>query len=337
MFVAGAEPRTPDVRAEGLRVPELRGALRFWQRATSGSLSLADLRDAGGRLFGDTHRGRTLRLVTHWLSDKASVTAHPRMNDHDPHPTIRQSIRKQAVPAETCFHLTVETYRPPSAQDAGWLRALGLLDALGGVGGRTRRGCGSLAVARLPDGYDTLADVHGWPRVLGYPPFVPSPDQNLPAHVEAHIGALLNEPRREPANGARHSILARPSARLFVITPQPTNDTPSGVWRNWTKAMDALRTGFYRPFKTHLGRSAIGEAKPRLASPLLLQIKSCAVRGKDGADQGEAIFGLALVFRHDRSDPHLRNGPHDLDNFLATLPGASRLNAQEIHPWPTGT
>lgn len=36
LFIAGAEPKSADLRREGIRAPSLRGALRFWFRAMMG-------------------------------------------------------------------------------------------------------------------------------------------------------------------------------------------------------------------------------------------------------------------------------------------------------------
>ena len=48
MFLAGADGQTPELRA-----PSIKGALRFWWRAMHGHLSLKDLHDLEGKIFGD--------------------------------------------------------------------------------------------------------------------------------------------------------------------------------------------------------------------------------------------------------------------------------------------
>jgi len=49
MFLAGADGRTPELRA-----PSIKGALRFWWRAMNGHLSLKELRRREGEIFGGT-------------------------------------------------------------------------------------------------------------------------------------------------------------------------------------------------------------------------------------------------------------------------------------------
>jgi len=47
MFLAGADGKTPELRA-----PSIKGAVRFWWRAMNGCLSIKDLKEKESEIFG---------------------------------------------------------------------------------------------------------------------------------------------------------------------------------------------------------------------------------------------------------------------------------------------
>ena len=52
MFLAGADGRTPE-----LRPPSIKGLMRFWWRAMNGHLSIEELKEKEGRIFGASDEG----------------------------------------------------------------------------------------------------------------------------------------------------------------------------------------------------------------------------------------------------------------------------------------
>ncbi|RUM75097.1 MAG: type III-B CRISPR module RAMP protein Cmr1, partial [Sulfurovum sp.] len=51
MFMYGADGKTPE-----LRPASIKGVMRFWWRAIHGNLSLEDLKEQEGEIFGDTDK-----------------------------------------------------------------------------------------------------------------------------------------------------------------------------------------------------------------------------------------------------------------------------------------
>ncbi len=47
MFLAGADGKTPE-----LRPPSIKGAMRFWWRAMNGHISIKELKEEEGEIFG---------------------------------------------------------------------------------------------------------------------------------------------------------------------------------------------------------------------------------------------------------------------------------------------
>jgi CRISPR-associated protein Cmr1 len=176
LFIAGADPRG----APELRVPSVRGALRFWLRALAGGCygtddaGLQEVRKLEAKVFGDAGGkdgfGASKVVVT---LDGSSVEpqewrpirqSRERRGDREPGAGInylywsmgRQRVRGEELPAKQCFPpdsrftltLTARHGVEPSLAREGLyhaVRATWLLVHLGGLGARARRTAGSLA------------------------------------------------------------------------------------------------------------------------------------------------------------------------------------------------
>jgi len=164
MFCSGAD----QTRAE-LRLPSFKGVLRFWWRAMSfGRLgaSLAELARAESALFGSAHGGQSrvlLRLDAPQLGGGAlGEQPHFRPGTWEGYvgyglTDAKARPRRQFVRPGTTF--TVRVIGPRlDADDWARLRtAMILLGMFGGMGGRSRKGWGSLTVQRLNDGGEVWA------------------------------------------------------------------------------------------------------------------------------------------------------------------------------------
>lgn len=141
------------VDGDGLRIPSLRGVLRFWYRAMHGYLS--DLKVAEAKIFGDTERGQGLRLIPNgienWRADKVTSSDYslgylgygPMANITGGSSSYHRNGRREAISPGTVFH-----FRAVGAdqQIDAVKKCLLLLHLFGGVGSRSRRAWGSLAV-----------------------------------------------------------------------------------------------------------------------------------------------------------------------------------------------
>ena len=132
MFLAGADGTTPELRA-----PSIKGALRFWWRAMNGHLSLENLKNTEGVLFGNTERKSSFSmriLEKEPLRIKAEVVL----------PHKERSFSKQAIQVGQRFDIVFYCKNEAIAQLINNL--FPLCCALGGFGGRSRRGFGGLKI-----------------------------------------------------------------------------------------------------------------------------------------------------------------------------------------------
>lgn len=150
---------------DGLRPPSLRGVLRFWFRAKSGFANTADLAEKEGEIFGDTVHGQGLRLIPfgqsewkqplriggkgdfisggsakaylgygplNYVSSDEGVSSHNKLNFRD------------AIPDGTIFHFRATG---SDRQIEELKKCLLLVHLFGGIGSRSRRAWGSLAIS----------------------------------------------------------------------------------------------------------------------------------------------------------------------------------------------
>lgn len=141
--VGGAEgPRGP---AEGLRVASLRGALRFWFRdGAGGGMEPTALLQVEQAVFGGGRAGAVVDLwITPGHTERDRVPV--RMNDPAPRGADGLVPKRQADMPPSWWTLDVRFRRHVKAwQRDAFSAALGLLLLPGGLGGRWRRGFGSL-------------------------------------------------------------------------------------------------------------------------------------------------------------------------------------------------
>jgi CRISPR-associated protein Cmr1 len=289
------------------------------------------------QVFGgsDSEEGRTLRIRTCWQG--YGQEAFPRMNDD-----TNKNIKRSAIPAGSAFTLAFDTPRPPTKSDECWQLALALLCMLGGLGARTRRGFGSLAITDIESwaGTDVIS-------ALLKPQWLHDPDksQHIKSQFQNSLKTLIERLRtsanvtsNDDNNIGDFSVLSKLNTRIWVITP---SNTPNGLWGSWDAAMDSLRKGFYRPLKTYLHRSEIGCAhrNDRRASPLVIQIKQCPVPTRSGIGTENGYFGVAVEFRHRKSALDLKWIDKDpkqsktLASFIADNSLHTNLKIEGIRPW----
>jgi CRISPR-associated protein Cmr1 len=134
MFLSGADGSTPE-----LRPPSIKGALRFWWRAMNGHLDLKTLKEREGEIFGDTGRRSSfsVRVLQHASTEKQLATASTAILPHK-----FKSSYKSAIQPKNAFQVEIRT--DANQQEIEALFELSCL--LGGIGGRARRGFGSIQI-----------------------------------------------------------------------------------------------------------------------------------------------------------------------------------------------
>jgi CRISPR-associated protein Cmr1 len=312
LVIAGAENKTPNVLAEGLRPPSLRGAMHWWFRAMMGGIvgahdNYKTLRALEGKIFGATEQGSSIQLRT-YLVEGAKDTAYLCMNDRGSKkfgaPKAYDKIQRSSIVPPSTFLIQFRTRGGGNKEIRLALLSLWLTVMLGGIGNRSRRGFGSLTLAPVDE--QTKQAVQELSLDFSYP------DKSL-IEIKSALEAQLQKVRGHFASyapavssppPAKFSVLSKVQAKLWIIRPKDQ------FWTSWQRAMIGLRDDIYRPCKQYLGVSAIGSANPRFASPLIVQIKRTV------ANQ---YFGVLLAFDHSWYRKQFWSSFSQLGAFLKTL------------------
>lgn len=146
MFLAGADGVTPELRA-----PSIKGALRFWWRALNGDLGLEELKRREGILFGDT--GKRSQVIVRVLKQPESTRKNEELLPHKSQHNHRSP--RECYPEDETF--SVQIMMPLSIRlneglffTSEMMKSLFLVASyLGGLGKRSRRGCGSFKVTSI--------------------------------------------------------------------------------------------------------------------------------------------------------------------------------------------
>ena len=132
MFLNGAYGDNPELRA-----PSIKGALRFWWRAMNGHLTLEKLKNTEGVLFGNTERRSSFSMK---IVEKEPL----RIKSEFVLPHKERSFTKQAIQVGQKFDIVF--YCPKDATTQLIKNLFPLCCALGGFGGRSRRGFGGIKI-----------------------------------------------------------------------------------------------------------------------------------------------------------------------------------------------
>jgi CRISPR-associated protein Cmr1 len=138
MFLGGADGQEPE-----LRVPSIKGMMRFWWRASSMLADKDAMLDQEGRIFGTSKtaigRSKITMMINDWsLRDKEKIK-YPML----PHkPVKRERANTGAVAEGTEFTIRVSCSNGDILSLAERVLSVSLL--LGGIGKRSRRGFGSI-------------------------------------------------------------------------------------------------------------------------------------------------------------------------------------------------
>ena len=126
-----------------LRVPSLRGVMRYWWRAIHADLSLEQLREQEVDLFGGSFKNKQLKssfsleIVTEDNANLRRIKILPHKGN---------SHQKNGIAASTKFDIILRVYKNEVETIKKLTNLLILTSILGGIGGRTRRGLGSFKI-----------------------------------------------------------------------------------------------------------------------------------------------------------------------------------------------
>ncbi len=267
IFLGGSDART---LADVVRVPSIRGQVRYWLRAVLGRRvgnNIAALKEAENNLMGHTGASSLVRFQV--------TEGHP-LETADryllPHRQNKSKVPMTAFAEKQAFQLAVTPRPGLKAISDDLLAALLLWLNLGGLGKRTRRGYGSLRCLRATAPEEMVS-----PDRLAL--FTAGPGESLPNYL-GRILTWLDE--AVPATSAEekpdYPILAKPNAAVLVCEPTHAQGVDAQApdfeqamipfWRDFLRAgpwRDDVAYGYAdrngrraSPFHWHISQTAEG-------------------------------------------------------------------------------
>ncbi|MFO8009180.1 MAG: type III-B CRISPR module RAMP protein Cmr1 [Dehalococcoidia bacterium] len=319
LLAAGADSKNRDPQNEGLRPASIRGDLRYWFRAMMGPYcDLAQLKTLESRVFGSTD-GKSPILIRSRFPSTPKTGKYPvRMNDPNPPPGKNFNPQWPAIDSgQSC---SVSFSFPDSAIKEGsvCLNSLLLISMLSGIGGRTRRGFGSVQFNQKATDEGKVIEnlpVFNIPTAKDLDDIKPCYEDGI-KKVKSNFYAFSSSTAVKGTD--KFATLENGKVRIWLVKPL------RGFWTKWDDAMNGLRTSIYKPYKGNRSLQAFGSAKPRLTSPLSFQIK------RAGKDQ---YFGVILAFLYDYYPNEIASVTNYFGtngNTLASFISDSSLNSREV-------
>jgi len=282
LFLGGADQRVAEIRS-----PSIRGALRFWFRALTGSVvgdgNIQRLRQLEAGVFGDTNRASSLVIRTRPVGRSQPFFSSLEGISYLFF-SVKMKQKRECLPVGLQFPLTMMAR--PTPRDAATafspdqvmvlgLCSLWLLANLGGLGARSRRGAGSLRIVRaddeLPDGIPGLTKVPRSVKELGESLSTGLTQLRSTAFMLGGEGSPV-----VPGIPSQFSILHPAVCHIHVL---------GKTWPTWEQALDEVGQA-YRAFRTRR-QPDYGEVKG-----LLLD------RRRSIGTVERAAFGLPLQFSY---------------------------------------
>lgn len=316
-----------DQNTSEIRVASLRGALRSWWRYANGGRfeSIGDMMSAESAIFGSARPGHSRQGILMSLSVEGG--------EHPVDPRQTSSLRylgygvcgmRTGTAAGARFTLTLRGRGLDEAQLGSLRDAVSLMGLLGGIGGRARRGFGSLTLTHL-EGDGTAENAWACPATA----------QEISERLTMLLGG-------NASNGMPSFPAFAPGSRVFWLCEARTPDAVLGslqvALRTMAQDMAGASPAGY-PNKIALGLPR-GKWKPerhnRRASPLVFHVHQC---GKDSyaglvtlisgpfLPQGEKVKGPT------GSVPAPADHVETLGNALQSLAGQHRefSQAREVY------
>jgi len=160
MFLAGADQRKAELRAASIK-----GLMRFWWRSLQAESDIHKLREKENKIFGssDEKIGGSRFSIRITQADRRPEREFRNPGRQDPvgymfYPVFMQKDRKRPYyPKGTRFHVVL------SSRDIQCLKTTAasfwLLVYMGGMGTRSRRGAGNIAVLNIEDEHNLIRDM----------------------------------------------------------------------------------------------------------------------------------------------------------------------------------
>ncbi|MCG8349650.1 MAG: type III-B CRISPR module RAMP protein Cmr1 [Chloroflexales bacterium] len=316
LFLSGADQEVTELRA-----PAFRGVLRYWLRALHGATEssperVAKVAAAERDVFGDTTRRSSLTLrvrgqpkskppwdpsgaqhgLQYLLFSVRQRNLRPRSDD------IRPSVS-----AGESFELTLQQHgkAPDDHALRQGLGALWLLCNLGGLGTRSRRGAGSLAVRNVTYTANDDAQAKQIQALLDQlPPLTTTATtpEELQSSLADGLRRLWGDRPPAPSDNSVPSFdLLHPDyCRILVLQKPQIRKDDSNIWNRWDEALESLG----QAFKAY--RAGLDDDRRQVGALLM---------GRDTRKPDtiqRAAFGLPIVFDYGGANKSaLEGSDHD--------------------------
>jgi CRISPR-associated protein Cmr1 len=310
LFLAGA-----DQTAAELRAPSFRGLMRYWQRALVGGLApdLDTVRKIEAAVFGATDKGSAVSIRVSAVSnepeeftEKISVRSGGKRQATGKGYLLWSMAKSGRIekgnlkparwyfPPGTSFQVTLSAHDTNATALKQAIAAFWLLTHLGGIGSRSRRCAGSLAVQAV-NGDSPAALPFG----------VPENGQALKLQIEQGIKEAVSiaeethHLRRLPVRPGQFDTLAPGTCRVWILQDEQP-------WPSAEIAMQRLGENLQH-YRSHIAlerRKIFGLPLPpiifnkRRASPLLLRVAEL---------QGKRYAGIAVLFKTVGNDIRMKD------------------------------
>ena len=142
MFLAGADGKNPE-----LRIPSVKGVLRYWWRALNGHLQLSTVQKREGLIFGSQEYQSPLFMHIANVANAEKINANllPKKN-----------FTEEAFKPGLQFQVNCQLYTEELTKEQ-ITSLLVVATTLGGFGKRMRRGMGSVALTHIGDEHFALS------------------------------------------------------------------------------------------------------------------------------------------------------------------------------------
>lgn len=312
LFLGGADPRHGPPE---LRVPSLRGAMRYWYRALVGGSNLmtsvesveeeiANLTSEEGRVFGTTEAGSAVSIV---ISTRAKPVVETyqkdraiRTPDGDFLPTGKDyllwSMAASGRPDTPKYQPARQYIRPGSKfevivrskGDTDFARraiaAFWLLANLGAFGSRANRGAGSIQASTLDSVQDEVIAFRANPSV-----------DALRSYLEGGLRRCLGIVGGQTAQWRNfaggdlplYDLIAPSSVEVWIIASEPAG------WNSPIAALNGVGEKL-RDYRSH--RYPLGRADHDAVLHWL-------EKGGPGPEIKRTVFGLPIPFRYSEGGP----------------------------------
>jgi len=257
MFLKGSNQKAPE-----LRVPSVRGQIRFWLRAIIGAETQDSqiVYERESAIMGSTSVASS---VTMQLQEDEIAEAKYQVLPH----SSQKRFSAQAIDVNSTFKLKV-ILRPGTQMPPLLSNAISLWLLLGGVGMRSRRMFGSVQMASRPrksKGYQSSVESHpewwdNWDRIAQREGIFP---KLVDIQRQLALSQMQVQPvRREPS----FPILHPDYCRIIVGNQAFATASEANI-----ALFNILRRDKYRKHE-----EMYGSGKPRRASPIIAQVRRFA-------------------------------------------------------------